>query len=81
MVEVIVREKVKEEKDGTEVWRNKKILSEYFSLSDNIQVGYNNFGHLIVRLWHNEEKSKDIVIVFDKAETYELSQFVRYELR
>ena len=56
MVEVIVREKRKTKRDGTEVWENKKLLSEFFGIGDKIQISYNNFGHLVIRLWRPQEE-------------------------
>lgn len=80
MVEVLVREKVKEE-IGAEVWRNRKLLSRRFN---KVQVSYNSFGHLVLRLWNESEEVKEndeVLIVFDKFETGRIYDFVKYNLR
>ena len=81
MVEVIVRKKVKTKKDGTEVWENKKLLSEFFGIADNIQISYNNFGHLVMRLWKNENEGEELLVVLNSAETLKLLRYVMRHIR
>jgi len=79
MVEVIVREKRKTKRDGTEVWEHKKVFSKYFSpiSGDGVQVSYNNSGHLVMRLWKKGEEGKETLIVFNMHETLSLLDFLK----
>lgn len=81
MVEVIVREKRKTKRDGTEVWEHKKLLSEFFGIGDKIQISYNNFEHLVIRLWRPQEEGREYLIVLDSYETLRLLQFVMRHIR
>lgn len=81
MVEVIKRRLVKEDKDGGEVWKVWKLLSERFN---KVQVSYNDFGHLVLRLWNEDEleqKGEEILIVFNRYETTRIHNFVKFDLR
>lgn len=90
MVEVIVRERFKEvvnEKGEVEeeAWNVKKVFSEFFGFCDNIQVSYNNHGHLVLRMWNSVlpkgEKRREILIVFSVAETKRIVDFVQNALK
>ena len=81
MVEVIVRNLEKIEKDETEVWKVKKILSKYFTFG-NVQTSLNSHGHLVVRLMNEnymEEKPsvEEILIVFSITETKDIVGYVK----
>ena len=81
MVEVIVRNLEKIEKDETEVWKVKKLLSKYFTFG-NVQTSFNSHGHLVVRLRQEnymEEKPsvEEILIVFSITETKDIVDYVK----
>ncbi|WP_324735322.1 hypothetical protein VFC49_09255 [Thermococcus sp. SY098] len=80
MVEVIKRRLVKEDKDGAEVWKVWKLLSERFN---KVQVSYNDFGHLVLRLWYEDEEciGDEVLIVFNRYETTRIHNFVKFDLR
>jgi len=83
MVEVIKR-RFKEDKDGAEIWKVWKLLSENFN---KVQVSYNDFGHLVLRLWNEDEEHiadevfDEVLIVFNRYETTRIHNFVKFSLR
>ena len=81
MVEVIVRNLEKIEKDETEIWKVKKVFSKYFSFGQ-VQTSLNSHGHLVVRLMNEnymEEKPsvEEILIVFSITETKDIVGYVK----
>ena len=81
MVEVIVRNLEKIEKDGTEIWKVKKLLSKYFSFGQQ-QVSLNSDNHLVVRLrdeYQEEDtpREEEILIVFNMIETREIVDYLK----
>lgn len=85
MVEVVVRELEKTEEDGTEVWKVKKLLSEYY-WPQQVQVSFNSWEHLVIRFSDEQLKTddegnvrkeaKDVLIVFDKQTTLQILKFL-----
>jgi len=80
MVEVIVRNLEKIEKDETEIWKVKKLFSKYFSFGQ-VQTSLNSDGHLVVRLRdekHIEKPSvEEVLIVFNILETKGIVEYVK----
>ena len=81
MVEVIVRNLDKIEKDGTEIWKVKKLLSKYFSFGQQ-QVSLNSDNHLVVRLRDEYQEEdmphrEEILIVFNMIETREIVDYLK----
>jgi len=42
-----------------------------------LQIAYNNYGHLVFRLFDPEKPEKDILVVFTTAQTNEIIAFLR----
>ena len=81
MVEVIVRNLEKIEKDETEIWKVKKLFSKYFSFGQ-IQTSLNSDSHLVVRLRQEnymEEKPsiEEVLVVFSITETKDIIGYVK----
>ena len=81
MVEVIVRNLDKIEKDGTEIWKVKKLLSKYSSFGQQ-QVSLNSDNHLVVRLRDEYQEEdiphrEEILIVFNMIETREIVDYLK----
>jgi len=80
VVEVIVRNLEKIEKDETEIWKVKKLFSKYFSFGQ-IQTSLNSNGHLVIRLRDKkpmEDTSvEEVLIVFNILETKEIVEYVK----
>ena len=81
VVEVIVRNLEKIEKDETEIWKVKKIFSKYFSFGQ-VQTSLNSHGHLVVRLRNEnymEEKPsiEEVLIVFNIRETKDITEYLK----
>jgi len=84
MVEVIVRNLEKIEKDETEIWKVKKVFSKYFSFGQ-VQTSFNSSGHLVVRLRNEnymEEKPlvEEVLIVFNIRETRNIIEYLKHDI-
>ena len=47
----------------------------------NIQVSYNSWGHLVVRILQNENPNEDTLIVFNQRVSGEIIDFSRNNIR
>ncbi len=44
---------------------------------NEIQISYNNFGHLTIRFFERGKEDKDTIIVFTAGQTGQIIRFVR----
>ena len=43
----------------------------------NVQVGYNNWGHLTMRFFNVDDQNHDTIIVFDRITSMKIIEFIK----
>jgi len=57
--------------------RKSKIKKTAIDPESNMQISYNNYGHLVIRFFKPEKESEDTVLVFTASQTREIVRFVK----